>query len=248
MSVLPLDTAKRRWKTWVAYAALIVALVLILYYYREIYDRLRELLLLFASRKRLNHFIASFGSLAPLAFIGVQVLQVLFAPIPGEFTGFIGGYLFGICPGLVFSTVGLTIGSLAAFAISRRLGMPFVRRYVGKDILARFDYLMEHQGAFISFIFFLIPGLPKDYFCYLLGLSPMHALTFFIVSSVGRIPGTLLLTMQGNSIRSEDYRGFFVALGLALLLIVLTIIYRDRIECWLRPKKCKEDLPLKSEK
>jgi uncharacterized membrane protein YdjX (TVP38/TMEM64 family) len=96
---------------------------------------------------------------------------------------------------------------------------------------------MEHKGAFFSFVFFLIPGLPKDYFCYLLGLSPMHFLTFLIISTVGRIPGTLLLTMQGQAIRSEDYRAFFVILGLALLSIVLTIIYRDWIESWLKVKK-----------
>jgi uncharacterized membrane protein YdjX (TVP38/TMEM64 family) len=103
--------------------------------------------------------------------------------------------------------------------------------------MKKFDYLMEHKGAFFSFVFFLIPGLPKDYFCYLLGLSPMHILTFLIISTVGRIPGTLLLTMQGQAIRSEDYRAFFVILGLALLSIVLTIIYRDWIESWLKVKK-----------
>jgi uncharacterized membrane protein YdjX (TVP38/TMEM64 family) len=103
--------------------------------------------------------------------------------------------------------------------------------------MRKFDYLMEHKGAFFSFVFFLIPGLPKDYFCYLLGLSPMHIVTFLIISTVGRIPGTLLLTMQGQAIRSEDYRACFVILGLALLSIVLTIIYRDWIESWLKVKK-----------
>jgi uncharacterized membrane protein YdjX (TVP38/TMEM64 family) len=65
----------------------------------------------------------------------------------------------------------------------------------------------------------------------------MHITTFFIISAVGRIPGTLLLTMQGQAIRSEDYRAFFVILGLASLSIVLTIIYRDWIESWLKVKK-----------
>jgi uncharacterized membrane protein YdjX (TVP38/TMEM64 family) len=178
----------------------------------------------------MNDFISSFGPFAPLVFVGLQILQVLFAPIPGELTGFIGGYLFGIWPGFFYSTAGLTLGSLFAFLISRRLGMPFVRRFVGDEIMAKFDYLMEHQGAFFSFFFFLIPGLPKDYFCYLLGLSPMHMVTFLIMCAVGRIPGTLLLTMQGNSVRSEQYRSFFVVLGLALILIVFAVIYRDRIE------------------
>ncbi len=79
--------------------------------------------------------------------------------------------------------------------------------------------------------------MPKDYFCYLLGLSPLHVLTFFVISTVGRIPGTLLLTMQGQAIRSENYRAFFVVLGLALLFLVIALIYRERVETWLKHSK-----------
>jgi uncharacterized membrane protein YdjX (TVP38/TMEM64 family) len=159
------------------------------------------------------------------------------APIPGDLTGFIGGCLFGTVAGFLYSTIGLTLGSWLAFVISRRFGLPLVRRFVGKEIMDKFDYLMEHKGALFSFIFFLIPGLPKDYFCYLLGLSPMHVLTFLVVSTVGRIPGTLLLSMEGQAIRAEHYRTFFAILGLGLTAIVLALIYRDKIEHWLRHNK-----------
>jgi uncharacterized membrane protein YdjX (TVP38/TMEM64 family) len=231
------ENLKRRWRWLLGYGLLLLGLCLLLYYYREVYLGVREALRFFSNKPRVNNFLASFGPYAPVAFMGLQILQVLFAPIPGEITGFIGGYLFGIGPGFAYSTLGLCLGSLVAFLISRHFGQPFVRRFVGQETMRKFDYLMEHKGAFFSFVFFLIPGLPKDYFCYLLGLSPMHITTFFIISAVGRIPGTLLLTMQGQAIRSEDYRAFFVILGLALLSIVLTIIYRDWIESWLRLKK-----------
>ncbi|MBI5968008.1 MAG: TVP38/TMEM64 family protein [Deltaproteobacteria bacterium] len=237
-----MDNKNRRLKLLIRYGMLLLAVCVLLYYYREAYDGFREAVRFFSSKKRVNDFVASFGSWAPFAFMGLQILQVLFAPVPGELTGFIGGYLFGIGPGFIYSTIGLSLGSLGAFLISRRLGLPFVRRFAGPEIMGKFDYLMEHQGAFFSFIFFLIPGLPKDYFCYLLGLSPMHILTFLIISSIGRIPGTLLLTMQGQAVRSEDYRAFFVVLGLALFLFVFTIIYRDRIEGWLKHTKNSAEL------
>ena len=112
--------------------------------------------------------------------------------------------------------------------------MPFVRRFVGQETMAKFDYLMEHKGAFFSFIFFVIPSLPKDMFCYLLGLSPMHVLTFFIISTVGRMPGTLLLTLQGQAIQSEKYRVIFIVLGLVACFSILSIVYRDRIDRWLK--------------
>jgi len=232
-----MEILKKYWKFILAYSLLLLVLILLLYYYREAYEYVREMIRFFSSRKRLNAYVASYGAYAPAVFMGLQTLQVLFAPIPGELTGFIGGYLFDIGLGFVYSTVGLTLGSLIAFSISRYFGMPFVRKFVGQEIMAKFDYLMEHKGAFFSFIFFLIPGTPKDYFCYILGLSPMHVVTFMIISTIGRLPGTLLLTMQGQAVQSEDYRTFFVVLGLALLAGVVAFIYRDRMETWFKHKK-----------
>ena len=228
---------KPNWKWILGYALVVLGLCFLLYYYKEAYLGFRDLVRFFSSRTRVSAYVASFGPFAPLVFMGIQFLQVLFAPIPGELTGFIGGYLFGTGLGFIYSTIGLTLGSWVAFLIARRFGFSFVRRFVGKEIMEKFDYLMEHQGAFFSFLFFIIPGLPKDYFCYLLGLSPMHVLTFLVVSTIGRIPGTLLLSMQGEAVRSEHYRAFFVVLGLGLLALVLTLIYRDRIEYWLKREK-----------
>ncbi len=242
-----MEKQKRIWKSVFGCTLLFLTVCLLLYYYRDLYNSSREILEFFSSKERLNNFIASFGFYAPVVFISLQILQVVVAPIPGELTGFIGGYLFGIGFGLAYSTIGLTLGSLFAFLLSRRLGMPFVCRFVGQETMRKFDHLMERQGAFFSFLFFLIPGLPKDCFCYLLGLSPMRLFTFFVVSTAGRIVGTLLLTMEGQAVRSENYRAFFLILGLTLIFIVLTLIYRDRIEGWLKIKKApqKESLPLK---
>lgn len=224
-------------KTFLRYGVMLLGFSLLLYYYQEVYECFFQGWHFFTNKERVNNFVISFGSYAPLVFIGLQILQVLVAPIPGEFTGFVGGYLFGIVPGLIYSTVGLSLGSLFAFLIARRIGMPFVRRFMGPEFMGKFEYIVERHGAFLTFILFLIPGIPKDSLCYLLGLSPMHVFTFLVISCVGRIPGTLLLTMQGNSVRSEHYRAFFVVLGLLLLLIVLTFIYRDRIEKLLKHKK-----------
>jgi uncharacterized membrane protein YdjX (TVP38/TMEM64 family) len=233
----PKENFRTNWKTSLPYGLLLLAFVLLLYFYREVYEYFFQGWHFFSNRERVNNFVISFGSYAPLVFMGLQILQVLLAPIPGEFTGFVGGYLFGNIPGLIYSTVGLSLGSLFAFFIARRLGMPFVRRFMGQELMGKFEYLVERHGAFFTFILFLIPGIPKDSLCYLLGLSPMHVFTFLLISGVGRIPGTLLLTMQGNSVRTEHYRASFIFLGLILLLIVLAVIYRDRIENLLKHKK-----------
>jgi uncharacterized membrane protein YdjX (TVP38/TMEM64 family) len=237
------------WKLFLGYALLVIGIGFLIYFYREVYHGFRETLRFFFNRNRLSTYIASFGPTAPLAFIGLRFLQAIVVPIPGagDLTGLIGGGLFGTKAGFIYSTIGLSLGSLVAFMISHRFGQPLVRRFVGKETMDKFGYLMEHKGALFSFIFFLIPGLPKDSFCYLLGLSPMHVLTFLVISTVGTIPGTLLLSMEGHAIRAEHYRTFFVILGLGLTAIVFMLIYRDKIEQWLKQYSHLKD-PLKRKK
>src|SRR5437899_4889134 len=63
--------------------------------------------------KQLMHaMLDRWGVLAPVVFIAIQALQVIIAPIPGEVTGLLGGFVFGQWLGFFYSTVGLTIGSL----------------------------------------------------------------------------------------------------------------------------------------
>src|SRR5262245_66464536 len=65
---------------------------------------------LYLDKKFLKHTLREWGILAPVIFVGLQALQVIIAPIPGELTGILGGFLFGEWVGVVYSTVGLTLG------------------------------------------------------------------------------------------------------------------------------------------
>jgi len=186
------------------------------------------------SPQRLARFVRSFGPVAPLIFILLQVFQVVFAPIPGEVTGFLGGFLFGNFFGLLYSTIGLGIGSWLAFIFSRWLGRPLVERIVKPSIIDRFDYLMAHKGAFIAFLLFLIPGFPKDYLCFILGLGHMRLREFLVISTAGRFLGTALLTWQGNLAREKNYLVLGIVIGVSLLLILVVFLLRSRIEAYIQ--------------
>jgi len=187
-----------------------------------------------ANKEWIKSVLKTAGPLAPLIFILIQALQVVFAPIPGEATGFIGGYLFGVPLGLLYSTLGLTLGSLGAFLIARWLEERYVKRWIPGEVLRKFDFLMERQGALISFILFLLPGFPKDYLCFVLGLSRMPLKLFLLICIVGRLPGTLLLTLQGAKVYKGDYYSTLVILGVCLVLIVVLGYYRERVYKWIR--------------
>ena len=152
------------------------------------------------------------------------------APIPGEVTGFIGGYVYGIILGLLFSTIGLTIGSYAAFSLARFFGRPFVEKFVKKETMGKYDYLLHHKGAFLVFLLFLIPGFPKDTLCYILGLGHLTTKEFLVISTIGRFAGTVLLTLGGNYIYRRQYSNFFILIGVAVIIVFLSMVYRDKIE------------------
>ena len=103
-------------------------------------------------------------------------------------------------------------------------------------ILDKFDFLISNRGAFIAFILFSIPGFPKDYMCYLLGLSPLKTLTFVLVAFLGRIPGTIMLGIQGAGMYKEQY-GMVVALLVVMVLCGAAAVYfQEPLRLWLKDK------------
>ncbi len=191
----------------------------------------------FIDKNKAINLIHSFHPYDEFVFISLQILQVVFAPIPGEVTGLIGGYLYGPLLGTIYSTIGLTIGSWIAFLLARVFGLPFVEKTVKPEIIQKYDYVMEHQGALISFVLFLIPGFPKDYLCYIMGLSHMTITTFLIVSTIGRLFGTILLSVLGSYANHHQYRALIIAFSVSGVFIVLAYLYRERLIKMLRRKK-----------
>ena len=188
---------------------------------------------LFTDRDQIKSFVTSFGAGAPVVFIIMQILQVLLAPFPGEATGFIGGFLFGTAKGFLYSSIGLTVGSLINFTIGRFLGKRYVRKLIPPAPLERIDNIVKRQGVIVLFILFVFPGFPKDYLCLLLGLSAIPLKIFIILVAIGRMPGTLMLSLQGSYLFEQRYGWFAVMLGLCLVLIFFAYRYREDLYQWL---------------
>ena len=188
---------------------------------------------LLADRQQIKTFVDSYGTGAPFIFIIFQILQVLFAPIPGEATGFIGGYLFGATRGFLYSSIGLSVGSCIIFFIGRFLGKRYIRKLIPKNHIKRLDNIVRPQGIMVLIILFVFPGFPKDYLCLFLGVSTIPFKAFIILASIGRMPGTFMLSIQGALLFEKTYRLFALTLGLCLLLILLAYRYRNNIYKWI---------------
>lgn len=227
---LKTETAKK-WP-WVA-GCLLGSLLLVLLFRHEIAGGLMTAYRWISDRDQVEQFISAFGNGAPIAFMALQVLQVILAPVPGEATGFIGGYLFGALKGFVYSSLALAAGSWINFGIGRFFGKRYVRQWIPAEKLARFDHLVKRQGVIVLFILFLFPGFPKDYLCLFLGITAIPLNVFLLISSIGRMPGTLMLSLQGEFLFDKNYAVFAVVFGVTVLLAFLAYRHRKIIYRWI---------------
>ena len=110
----------------------------------------------------LRAWLNQFGIFAPVVFIGIQALQVIVAPIPGQVVALVAGYLFCSLWETVYSVTGVLIGSAVAFSLSKRYGRSFVENVIHDDVIERFDGFVDTVGVPGLFAFVIIPGLPDD--------------------------------------------------------------------------------------
>jgi hypothetical protein len=113
--------ARYRWAIVVGASALVVGFIA--WFVLSDASGFRYLVRLYQDKRLLKQTLNEWGILAPVFFILLQALQVIISPIPGEATGFLGGYLFGAWGGFIYSTIGLTLGSVR----SPRAGVPSAR-------------------------------------------------------------------------------------------------------------------------
>lgn len=174
-----------------------------------------------ADSAELRRVVSEAGGWGPVVYIAIQILQVLVAPIPGQAVSLVGGVLFGAVWGVVYTMIGATIGFTLIFVLTRRLGRPFVERFVSPRLLDRFDYLNDRGGALALFVVYLLPAFPDDLISFVAGLSRIRMRTLILVSLAGRLPGYVALSAAGAGITYQNMNLVIVGLGVATALAAL---------------------------
>lgn len=170
------------------------------------------------------------GSAGVLILLGLQLLQVIVAFIPGEVVQVAAGMLYGPFGGTLVILVGVVIASTIVFQLVHLLGAPFVQAMVSDSFLERFRSF-EKTGKLnvIVFILFLIPGLPKDVFTYIVGLTDMKLGTFLLLSTLGRIPGVFVSAYAASSIMQGDFVTSAIMFAALAIIAGLGVLFRDKI-------------------
>lgn len=189
-------------------------------------------------QQQFQRWVYSLGWKGCLILLGIQILQIIIAFIPGEPVELLAGALYGAWGGLAICLAGILLASTAIFFVVRKLGYPVVVRIFGKEKLDEFKFFNSAEKAeAVTFILFLIPGTPKDMLTYLAGISRIKPSTFLFLSTFARVPSVITSTLMGATMSSGNW-------GMTVLIFLLTaaiglvgILYKDRILHQLRREK-----------
>lgn len=109
------------------------------------------------------------------------------------------GWYFGVLRGVLIVSFASTTGATLAFLLSRYLFRDAIQNRFG-DRLAKFNEALEREGAFYLFTLRLIPAVPFFVINAVMGLTPMKARTFWWVSQLGMLAGTVVYVYAGSSV------------------------------------------------
>lgn len=170
------------------------------------------------------------GPAGVFILLGMQFLQIVVAFIPGEVVQVAAGMIYGPWLGALVILLGCVLSSAFIFAVVHKLGAPFVQDMVSTKHLDKFRRF-EESGKLniLVFILFLIPGMPKDVFTYLVPLTNMRMRTFLILSNVGRIPGVVISTYAADGLLDGRIVQSVIIFAVAAVIAVLGIVFRERI-------------------
>ena len=176
-----------------------------------------------------KNYINSFGGASRLVFIAIQVLQIVFAFIPGELTEIAAGYIFGAWEGLVLCEIGIALATVLIFKIMKTIGQKALDIFIDPVKHKKFNYLLhEEKLVFILFLLFFIPVIPKDILIYFSALTYLRTYHFLLLSMTARIPSILSSTFAGEALGADNYTLTIIIYAVTGIISVIGLLVYKR--------------------
>jgi uncharacterized membrane protein YdjX (TVP38/TMEM64 family) len=172
-------------------------------------------------KDELLHLINMGGSLSIFISMTFLAICVFFPIIPFPVLAGTIGAIFGTAQGFIISLTGSMIGSMCLFFLSR-----YGFRDLAQKKLMNYPKVQEYemsisQNSFLAVLIFrLIPIFPALVVNVIFGLSKVKWLSFFVASTIGKIPNALILSYAGSTFTSNKLFSFGLY-GVYLLIVFL---------------------------
>jgi len=149
-----------------------------------------------------------------------------------------GGAMFGFWVGFVVVSFASTIGATLACFVARFLLRDWVQNKFG-DRLTAINEGIAKEGAFYLFSLRLVPIFPFFVINLVLGLTNLRLLTFYWVSQVGMLPGTMVYVNAGKELAKIDSLAGILSPGLIVSFVILGLfpITVKKLLAWYKKRK-----------
>lgn len=187
------------------------------------------------SQEGLRDYIRSFGAAGWLVFLGLQILQVFIALIPGELLESAAGFVFGPFVGTLLCYVGIAIATCMVFLLTRKFGVKLVEVFISREKINQLRFLnTEKKRDLLIFLVFFIPGTPKDLLTYFVGLTEIRLWKFLAISLVARLPSVITSTFGGHLLGEEKYTGAIIVYAATAIVSLLGMLGYN---AWIKRKE-----------
>ena len=184
-------------------------------------------------------FIQSYGTYGIFVAVGIQIIQVFIALIPGEVVEVGIGFAYGWFWGSLVCLGGVTVGSALIFLLVKRFGIKILEYFMSTDKINDLRIInSEERLKRLTFLLYFIPGTPKDLLTYFFGLTRMTLKEFLTITIFARIPTVLSSTVGGNLIGSGHY---FRAIALFVIIALLSFLGLKAYRTVIRKLKKKHE-------
>jgi len=142
----------------------------------------------FSSVEDLRQYMRGLGILAPVFLAVFQAFQVVVPVVPGYLGCAAGAVAFGTPIGFACNYIGISAGSIIAYFLARRYGLPIVLMMFSQKQYDKWEEKIRGKKSYDVFLFVatLLPMFPDDFLCYFSGLIKMDAKRFIWIIILGK--------------------------------------------------------------
>jgi uncharacterized membrane protein YdjX (TVP38/TMEM64 family) len=212
---------KKKLKRDFAILKLIILALIIIGLSVLIYMLAPEFVTIFKDIDKAKEYLLQYEAASILIFMLLQIIQIVISVLPGQVLQFVAGYIYGFPFGILWSLIGIGLGTIITFYLAKFLGKDAMHVIFDEDKITRFINLLNSKKAYtVIFVLFLIPGIPKDLISYAAGVSEIKIKPFLILSIVGRSPALIATIAMSRLL----YNGDYIWLGIFIFIVAILFI------------------------
>lgn len=175
-------------------------------------------------------WVDSKGAAGKLIYIGIVILQIAIAFIPGEPFEIAAGYTFGALPGSLLCLLAESLGSILVLLLVKEFGIRLLEVFFDRNKIESLGFLKSSDKRIVLFLLlFLLPGTPKDLLCYFAGLTDIPLAVLIFICTVCRIPSIITSTVGGDALGTGNYGFAAIMFAITLAISLAGVLIYNRL-------------------